>query len=61
MFVGDREHACVASESCRIFPIVTSQCTLEHNSVEVQKDPDYEMWKKQILSGIGEDPDQKSG
>jgi len=23
------------------------------------KNPDYEMWKEQILSGIGEDPDSK--
>jgi len=42
MLVGDREHACVASESCRIFPR--------------DKHPDYEMWKEQILSGISEDP-----
>jgi len=26
MFVGDHEHACVASESCRVF-LETSQCT----------------------------------
>jgi len=35
----------------------TSQCTWERKSVEVQENPDYEMRKKQILSGIGEDPD----
>jgi len=34
----------------------TSQCTWQYNSVEVQKNPDYEMWKEKILSGIGEDP-----
>jgi len=28
----------------------------EHNSVKVQKNPDYELKKEQILSGIGEDP-----
>jgi len=28
-----------------------------HNSVKVQSNSDYEMWKEQILSGIGEDPD----
>jgi len=26
--------------------------------VKVQKNPDYEMKKEQILSGIGEDPDK---
>jgi len=35
----------------------TSQCTYEHNSVGVQENPDYEMWKEQISSGIGEEPD----
>ena len=29
----------------------------EHNSLEVQKNLDYEMWKEQVLSEIGEDPD----
>jgi len=24
----------------------------------MQKNPDYEMWKEQILSGIGENPDK---
>ena len=43
--VGDRKNACVASESCRIFPR--------------DKNPDYEVWKEQILSGIGEDPYEK--
>jgi len=37
--------------------LATSQCTKEHNSVEMQKNPHYEMGKGQILSGIGEDPD----
>ena len=37
----------------------TSQCTSEHNSVEVQKNPDYEVRKEQILSGIGKGPDLK--
>jgi len=32
-------------------------CIYEHNSVEVQKNPDDEMWQKQILSSIGKDPD----
>ena len=27
----------------------------QHNSVEVQKNPDYETWNEQILSVIGED------
>ena len=26
--------------------------------MEVQKNPDYKMWKKQISSGIGKDPDK---
>jgi len=47
MFVGDREHACVASESRRVFPR--------------DKNPGYEMWKEQILSDIGEDSVKKSG
>jgi len=25
----------------------------------MQKNPDYEMWKEHILSGIDEDPDEK--
>jgi len=44
MLVGDFEHACVAPESYRIVPR--------------DKNPDHEMWKEQILSGIGEDPDK---
>jgi len=39
----------------------TSHCVYEHNSVEVQKNPDYKMWKEQILSGIGEDWIKKFG
>jgi len=37
------EYACAAAETCRIFP--------------TDKNPDYLIWKEQILSGIGEDPD----
>ena len=29
----------------------------ERKSVEVRKNPDYKMWKKQIWYGMGEDPD----
>jgi len=36
MFIGDREHTCVASESCRILPD-TSLCTWGHNSVDLHK------------------------
>jgi len=43
MLVGDHEHACVVFGRCRILPR--------------DKNPDYEMRKVQILSGIVEDPD----
>jgi len=56
MLVGDREHACFTSESCGIFPREHS-VRLEPNSVEVRKNPDHEMGKEQIFSGICEDPD----
>ena len=49
-------HFCVASENCQIF-LKTSQFTKERNSVEVQKNPDYDLRdiKEQILSRIVED------
>jgi len=55
-FVGDREHVCVASESRRIFPIYQSVHlkTLLYGTTEKADD---EMWKEQIISGIGLDPD----
>jgi len=49
------EHFHFVSESCDSF-LETSQMH-EHNSVEVQKNPDYEMWNEQVLSSVGEDPD----
>jgi len=39
----------------------TSQFTAEHNSVEVQKNLDYEMLKVQILSGMAKSRIKKSG
>jgi len=39
----------------------TSQCTPEHNSVEMQKNLDYEMLKVQILSGMAKSRIKKSG
>ena len=38
---ADCEHACVSSESCWIFTR--------------EKNPDYKMWKEQILCGIAEE------
>jgi len=59
MFVGDRERTCVVSESCRIFPRDPS---VHFNTpLKYRKNPNYEMWKEQILSSIGEDPDFQSG
>jgi len=39
------------------FFLETSQCTLRTQPRVSEKNPDSEMWKEQILSGIGEDPD----
>jgi len=44
-------------KSCQILPRDQS-VHFKNTTVSKSKNPDYEMWKEQILSGIGEDPDK---
>jgi len=40
-----------------VLRLKAAESFLETNWCTSLKNPDYEMWKEQILSGIGEDPD----